>query len=200
LIGPEVTSPEVTSPEVTSRPDRDLVAPTDAELRRRYAAYRLGQARSLVGMMPRAAVRPLYRRARRADTDCDDSDPLRELVDFCERLLPLPPFEVWLRDLDQHPDAHLTDLDNAVNTPGPTSPATLEARALRRLEREWIVRLKGFRDREVWRGFIAFEDSATGQVHRTALIFREAGPADLRERFLSFESAALGAFLRSALP
>jgi hypothetical protein len=188
------------SPEGAWRSDRDLIAPTDAELRRRYAAYRVGQARSLVGMMPREAVRPLYRRAVRADADGDDSDPLRKLVDFCERILPLPPFEVWLRDLDAHPEAHLTDLDNAANTPGPTSPATLEARALQRAEGEVIARLRGFRDRDVWRGFIAFEDGATGHVHRTALIFREAGPADLRERFLSFESAALGAFLRSALP
>ena len=37
-------------------------------------------------------------------------------------------------------------------------------------------------------------------MHRTALVFRESDPADLRERFLSFESGTLEAFLRSALP
>jgi hypothetical protein len=51
-----------------------------------------------------------------------------------------------------------------------------------------------------WRGFIAFEDARSRDVHRTAVIFREWAPADVRERFMSFEPTALAAFLRSALP
>ena len=52
----------------------------------------------------------------------------------------------------------------------------------------------------VWRGFIAFEDVRSRAVHHTAVIFREWAAADVRERFRSFDRAALSAFLRSALP
>jgi hypothetical protein len=37
-------------------------------------------------------------------------------------------------------------------------------------------------------------------VHRTASIFRETYAEDVRERFASFESSTLVAFLRSAMP
>ncbi len=62
------------------------------------------------------------------------------------------------------------------------------------------AQLKSFREGPVWRGYIAFQDRASGQVHRTTTIFRENDPTDLRERFLSLEEAALMAFLRSTLP
>jgi hypothetical protein len=64
----------------------------------------------------------------------------------------------------------------------------------------WTAHLRSFRDGSTWRGFIAFEDSLSRRVHRTALIFQESGPVDVRDRFLSFEPSALIAFLRSALP
>jgi hypothetical protein len=63
-----------------------------------------------------------------------------------------------------------------------------------------MAHLRSFRDGDAWRGYIAFEEQASKNVHRTALIFRESDPADLRDRFLDFEAVALAAFLRSALP
>ena len=182
----------------------DLVAPTAEELHARYADYRRRHARALVGMLPREAVRPLYRRARtlvdspRCDHECEDN-PLARLSRFCETLLPLPPFEVWLEDLRRSPEAHLGDLDLA-EAPTPAAPATLVARRFAHGGDAWVARLRAFRDREAWRGFIAFEDGVTGTVHRTSLIFRERSPFDLRERFLGFERATLEAFLRSSLP
>ena len=170
------------------------------ELLLEYQAYRKRQARGLVRMLPKEAVRPLYRRAVRAGHgDGTSTDPLATLVDYCETLLPLPPFERWCEDREASPTAHLLDLDDSAAAPTAESPATVEARTFDFDGRPWTAYLRSFRDETAWRGFIAFEERATQHVHRTALIFRESDPADLRERFLEFESVALGAFLRSAL-
>ena len=169
-------------------------------MRRRYAEYRHRQARALVGMMPREAIRPLYRRALRTGVQPSATDPLRVLVQFCEALLPLPPFDRWLEDLETHPEAYLDDLDATGDVPTATAPTTLEARLLGRSTGAWTARLRGFHDPDTWRGFIAFEEVGSGRVHRTSLIFREPGPRALRDRFLSFEPATLEAFLRSTLP
>lgn len=171
------------------------------ELHVRYAAYRRRQASRLVRLLPRDAVRPLYRRARAAATDAPLSDdPLSLLLSFCERLLPLPTFDAWYEDLSANPDAHLADLDDAVDGPTADAPSTLEVRVLEHGGRSWLAQLRAFRDQGLWRGFIAFEDRETGRVHRTATVFCEGRIGELRERFLSFESTALRAFLRSALP
>jgi hypothetical protein len=171
------------------------------ELLDQYRAYRKRQARGLVRMLPREAIRPLYRRARAAGHGVDAaSDPLAVLVDYCETLLPLPPFERWYEDLAASPAAHLHDLDDSATAPTADAPATVEARALELDGAPWIAYLRSFRDGSAWRGYIAFEDAHAGRVHRTALIFRENDPADLRDRFLDFEPVALAAFLRSALP
>lgn len=189
---------------------RDLVGSpepgADEDLRGRYAAYRRRQAARLVQMLPREAVRPLYRRAR---AECErpalevvgtEDDPLALLVAFSERILPLPPFEVWLDDLQRHPDGHLTDLADSVDGPTAEAPSTMEVRSVDYHGRPWLARLRSFCDAGLWRAYIAFEERDSGRVHRTAAVFCEAHPADLRERFLSFEPATLEAFLRSALP
>ena len=95
---------------------------------------------------------------------------------------------------------HLEDLDDSAAAPTAEAPATVEARPFEYGGAPWIAYLRSFRDGAAWRGYIAFEEHASRRVHRTALIFRESNPADLRERFLDFAPVALGAFLRSALP
>ena len=176
------------------------------ELQERYDAYRRRQAARLVQMLPKDAVRPLYRRARdeaqRAGTlpEGGEGDPLALLMDFCQRILPLPPFEVWLKDLYAHPDGHLTDLAEAAGGPTAEAPSTMEVRSVEYNGRPWVATLRSFREQDLWRGYIAFEERDSGRVHRTAAVFCEDHPSDLRERFLSFESTALEAFLRSALP
>lgn len=168
--------------------------------RARYALYREQQARVLINLMPREAIRPLYRRALREGIVAPDKDPLAALVRYCESLIPLPPFEVWKADVAENPEAHLESPDDFRTTPTSAAPATLEARAMTRDRSAWTARLKGFREGGAWRGFIAFEDAASGAVHRTTLIFCEAGPMELRDRFLGFESGTLEAFLRSTCP
>ncbi len=178
----------------------------EAELRDRYDAYCRRQASRLLQLMPREAVRPLYRRARdearRSDALGDDGeeDPLALLMRFCRRLLPLPPFEVWREDLGRHPEAHFTDLEESADVPTADAPSTMEVRSLEVHGRPWLARLRSFREAGLWRGYISFEEEGSGRVHRTAAVFCESDAGELRERFLSFEHAALEAFLRSALP
>lgn len=172
------------------------------EFRVQYEAYRVRQARGLVRMLPRDVIRPLYRRAIVAEraTEVGIADPLAVLLKYCETLLPLPPFEVWAEDASLNPVAHLHDLDDSADVPTAAAPATLERRLFDHAGQAWLADLRSFRDRGTWRGYISFLGRRSGEVHRTALIFRESGAADVRERFLSFESAVLEAFLRSALP
>lgn len=176
------------------------------ELRERYAAYRRRQATRLVQMLPRDAIRPLYRRARAeapragAGATGSEDDPLALLVRYCETLLPLPPFETWCADLERNPDAHFTDMEDSADGPTADAPSTMDARTVDFGGRPWLVRLCSFRDAGVWRGYIAFEEGGSGRVHRTAAVFCEQGAQELRERFASFDSSALQAFLRSALP
>jgi len=171
------------------------------ELLLEYRAYRKRQARGLVGLLPKEAVRPLYRRALRAGHgEKQSTDPLATLVDYCETLLPLPPFERWCEDREASPSAYLRDLDDSATAPTAEAPTTVETRTFDVGGTPWIAHLRSFRDGDAWRGYIAFEERESRSVHRTALIFRESDPADLRERFLDFEPVALSAFLRSALP
>ncbi len=174
--------------------------PARSELLQRYRAYRRAQASSLVRMLPREAIRPLYRRARESLRVRPADDPLAVLTRYCETLLPLPPYETWLRDLRAHPDAHLRDLEESVEAPTADAPSTVEVRALSAGGRRWRASLHSFRDQGAWRGFIAFQEEGVTRRHRTAAIFCEEDPAELRERFLSFAPATLEAFLRSSLP
>lgn len=173
-----------------------------SELRRQYLAYRTRQARALAQLLPRDAIRPLYRRARElADDDgFGQEDPMTVLVEYCEQILPLPPFDVWLQDATLHPAAHLLDLDESADVPTAHAPVTMEARQFEYDDRPWVAHLRSFRDGPTWRAFIAFEERRSGRVHRTAVVFCEDDPTHLRERFLSFETASLEAFLRSSLP
>lgn len=175
-----------------------LESPRD--LHERYAAYRRAQASGLVRLLPQDAIRPLYRRAREAMGPGDAEDPLSLLVRYCERVLPLPPFDVWREDLALNPEAHLEDLDRSASAPTAGAPSTVEVRELHHAGRPWRAKLRSFRDQGVWRGFIAFESEPGMPAHRTTTIFCESGLSELRDRFLSFSSATLEAFLRSALP
>jgi hypothetical protein len=150
--------------------------------------------------MPREAIRPLYRRALRDGFGAEVGDPMAALVECCENLLPLPPFEMWCEDVRRNPGAHLDDADDTAVTPTSEAPLTQASREFAHADRRWTAHLRSYRDDTGWCGFIAFEDPITTRVHRTASIFRETYAEDVRERFASFESSTLVAFLRSAMP
>jgi hypothetical protein len=171
------------------------------ELEAQYAAYRRRQARGLIRLLPREAIRPLYRRALDEGFGKETaSDPLGALLRYCEVLLPLPPFDAWRDDLHRNATAHLQDLDDSAEAPTADAPTTVEARRFEFEGCTWVARLRSYREGHTWRGYITFEDEIAHRVHRTALIFSEGDPVDVRERFLGFDLAALRAFLRSALP
>jgi hypothetical protein len=175
--------------------------PTDQELRARYRAYRRRQARGLIRLLPRDAVRPLYRRAVAANGGGSGADdPLEVLVRYCEALLPLPPYEAWKADHLSNPLAHLHELDDSAEAPCVKAPATLDARFLEHDGRRWVAYVRSYREGSVWRGFIAFQCERSTRVLRTTVIFRESTAADVRVRFLDFDEGALRAFLRSCLP
>ena len=116
-------------------------------------------------LLPREAVRPLYRRARdearRADALADggEADPLALLARFCRRLLPLPPFEVWREDLRSHPEGHFADLEESADVPTADAPSTMEVRSLEVRGRPWLAHLRSFREAGLWRGYISFEEA-----------------------------------------
>jgi len=171
------------------------------ELEAQYQAYRRRQARGLMRLLPKDAVRPLYRRALEEGLgDNTSDDPLGALLSLCERLLPLPPFETWREDLRLHASAHLEDVDDSADAPTADAPTTVEARRFTLDDATWVARLRCYREGATWRGYIAFESERAERVHRTTLIFSERDPVGVRERFLDFDLASLQAFLRSALP
>lgn len=151
------------------------------------------------------------------DATARAEDPLDVLVRFCARLLPLPPFAVWLADLRAHPGAHLAEWAEGAGGPPATAPVTLATRGFEAGGRSWQARLRSYHETGAWRGFIAFEraewaDRGDGadrspasravavDAYRTAAVFRESDPETLRTRFEEFDGRALAAFLRSCLP
>jgi hypothetical protein len=154
-------------------------------------------------MLPEGAARALFRRARSEDSTNTRSvteDPLAALTRYCEGLLPLPPYEVWKRDLLLHPDAHLADLADSVDQPIADRPSTVMTRDFTSGGRRWKAHLRSFRESGLWRGYIAFEEDGSTRFHRTGMVFCEDDVQGLRRSFESFENASLQAFLRSALP
>lgn len=174
---------------------------SEEELLRWYHAYRRRQARRLVSILPRDAVRPLYRAALAATgaASADGADPLSVLMEHCAKVLPLPPFEVWLADLARHPQAHFEDWDEAVDAPSSADPATLAARELIRGDERWRVALCAYPQDGTWRAHLSFTGPALHDSHRTAAVFREPSAEALRDRFMDFDITSLEAFLRSCL-
>ncbi|MFC1574526.1 hypothetical protein ACFL3Z_00410 [Gemmatimonadota bacterium] len=158
----------------------------------------------MVSLLPKEAIRPLYARAREWAREIGvevEKDPLATLLLFLQEILPLPPFEAWLADRTHHLDAHLKEeFESAQAHRRASPPVTVESRGMELDGRRWRATLNLFRRDEAWRGFIAFRPLAGPGGVRTADIFREEDPDEIRNRFLSFHSQTLQAFLRSVLP
>lgn len=181
----------------------------DSELRGRYEAYRLRQARALASILPTEAVRPLYARAREWSKTLGGSkpraeqehDPLALFILYLQELLPLPPLEVWLEDRVHHFQAHLEEeFESAQAHQRPSPPVTVESRGVVLDRQRWTAVLNLFCRDGAWRGFIAFQTANEAEALRTTDIFREENPEEIRGRFLAFHDQTLQAFLRSVLP
>jgi hypothetical protein len=191
---------------LSAEPPSDVLTllPQDPDLDRRYDEYCRRQAAALVSILPREAVRPLYARARewgRASGLQTEKDPLATLLLFLQQVLPLPPREVWMHDRVANLEAHLREeFESPQAGRCPPPPLTVEARWMEAKGRRWRASLHLFHRGEAWRGFITFHSMEGGEGFRTADIFREEDPEEIRARFLGYQDHTLQAFLRSVFP
>ncbi len=179
-----------------------------SELRRLYRAYRLRESQAFLRLIPREGIRPLYGAARAWAKEReihDGRDPMSALLAYVLEILPLPPFEVWVRDREANRFDHLVA---RATQPAPvrvSRPATVDRRTFRHRRRRWAARLKLFRAGGGWRGYIAFQPDreatagGTGNL-RTTDIFVDADPSAIRDRFREYRDDTLRGFLRSVLP
>ena len=180
------------------------VLPSDAEaLKGRYEEYCRQQVTLLLEIIPREAVRPLYRRARIWATERglhETKDPMSTLRGFCRELLPLPPFEVWLLDYEDHRVAHPGAAAEWAPLAEPMKPIAVDVRSVEHEAEPWHGTLEVYRGGDVWRGLIRFQRDGEEDHFRTGEIFCEDDLQELRNRFNSFNAPTMSAFLRSTLP
>jgi hypothetical protein len=167
-----------------------------------YERYCDRQARELLQLIPREGLRALARRARQEwppDRAPDDGidDPLARAVRMARRLLPLPPYPVWVREYVEDRGPFLEAL-GIEDSPARREPVLVEVRSL---PDGWTTGLHLYKREGEWRGFLQFTRGLeTGDVHRTAEIFRGGAPREIRQRFRDYRLATLEAFLRSIRP
>lgn len=182
----------------------DEVVVSDPVAEIRYKAYRQRQARALVSLIPPEVVRPLYATARewvRRDGQEVGKDPLATFLLFLENILPLPPLELWKTDRTENLAEHLREEFEGVEALQSRSiPMRVDSRPVEHRGENWRATLHLFRRDEAWRGYIQFSTGKDDTRVRTADIFREDNPEEVRERFLDCHPDTLKAFLRSVLP
>jgi hypothetical protein len=190
--------------QLDTRTSSSCVVREDPELAARYEEYCRRQAKGLVSILPKNAIRPLYARARewgRMTGKEVEKDPLATFVRYLQEVMPLPPRAVWEADRSKNLAAHVREeFDSPPAQHRSSPPVTVESRGMEMDGRRWRATLNLFRKDEAWRGFIIFNPLGESEVARTADIFREEDPDDIRNRFLGFHNQTLQAFLRSVLP
>lgn len=173
------------------------------ELRERYEAYCTWQGEILPTLVPREAIRPMSRAAREWALERGletGKDPLALLRRYCQAILPLPPFEVWVGRFRSHPEAFLEIPARVGALPGSANVSSIVA--VRDVEHGgvfWTAALNVRQSDSGWRGFIGFT-GARGTTVQTAEIFMDPSLDCVRDRFWTLEPDTLSAFLRSALP
>ena len=125
---------------------------------------------------------------------------MRSLVRFCRTILPLPPYGVWLEDFHRNRMEYLRESMEAGMGTAPAEPLTVDVRPISHGDGPWNAGLALFQEGDQWRGYITFQESPGARAARTADIFLDGDPEEIRNRFRSFRTATLEAFLRSALP
>ena len=180
------------------------VSPSDTgAVKGRYEEYCRQQVTLLLEIIPREAVRPLYRRARIWATERglhDTKDPMSTLRVFCREVLPLPPFEVWRSDYENHRVAHAGGRVEWVLLAEPMDPIAVDVRRMEHEAEPWHGTLEVYRGGDAWRGLIRFQREGEEGQFRTGEIFCEDDLQDLRTRFNSFIASTMSALLRSTLP
>lgn len=162
-----------------------------------YERYCDQEARNLLQIIPRPGLRSLYRAAREDEVPNPGiPDSIGLLVRYTRKLLPLPPYEIWL-------DAYLTDRRPFLAALGiESAPVRSEPVmvAVRPASDGWMAELHLIRRDDRWCGFVQFRREVGQPGHRTAEIFRGGEPEEIRRSFQEYRPATLDAFLRSVLP
>jgi hypothetical protein len=131
----------------------------------------------------------------------ESQDPMATLLAYCERLLPLPPFDVWRADYNSHRLAYMEELSRPPLEAVQAEPVMVSVRGIHPAdEPTWYATLFVGHDGSDWRGHIAFHNDATAGAQRTTDIFIEDDLDAIKSRFADFSDATLVAFLRSTLP
>jgi hypothetical protein len=192
-------------------------------LRSLYERYCDTEARELLALIPREGLRRLWGRARdRANSDEGrDTGPLRpgepplEALEWLRAeardLLPLPPYESWVKAYVTGRAAFLERMGIAT-APERSGPVTVAVRPVNAI---WWAHLNMERRDVGWVGHIAFhmgadaalpgaeggagESGRNGGV-RTTDIFRGERPEEIRDSFREFTAHTLEGFLRSVSP
>ena len=98
------------------------------------------------------------------------NDPLATLLLFLQEVIPLPPFDVWLRDRSENLAAHLEEEFTSAPAHRRVSPPVMvESRGMRLGEAPWRASLSVFRRDEAWRGFISFRIGGGRHAGRTCM-------------------------------
>jgi hypothetical protein len=118
---------------------------------------------------------------------------------FCRDILPLPPFEVWLCDYENHHAAHVS-AGSEWSLAASKEPQAVEFRRIEHDSEPWQGTLEVYHGGDAWRGLIRFQREGAEAHFRTAEIFCEHDLQELRNRFISFTAPTMSAFLRSTLP
>jgi hypothetical protein len=197
------TGPESDRPGTRVGPADHGGSPSNVALKGHYQEYCRQQVSLLLEIIPREAVRPLYRRARIWATRQglhESKDPMATLRAFCRDVLPLPPFEIWLSDYGAQGVSDVGPELGSSSWAEPMEPVAVEVRRMEHEAEPWHGTLEVYRGGDGWRGFIRFQRDGEERHFRTGEIFCEDNLQDLRNRFISFTAPTLSAFLRSTLP
>ena len=193
-------------------------------LRALYQRYCDNEARELLVLLPREGLRALWGRARERasapEEGGDGSNPGELPLDAFELLraeardiLPLPPYDVWLKAYVTGRAAFLERMGIAT-APERRGPVTVAVRPVNAI---WWAHLNMEGCDRGWVGHIAFHTGADailcdaadpegtagtlrGGGGRTTDIFRGESPDEIRDRFRGFTTQTLEAFLRSVTP
>ena len=185
-------------------PFRPLLPDT---LRALYQRYCETEARELVELLPREGRRSLLRGAL-SRSGAGGALSVDLLLEEARELLPLPPYEVWVRSYLADRNVYLSRMGIPA-VPERPSPVTVDVHPV---GNGWWATLNLARSGEGWLGHVSFHpdpESAVSAgrggggaaVHpacRTAEIFRGEDPEELRARFHGLGRHALEGLLRSA--
>ena len=186
-------------------------------LRSLYERYCDTEARELLALIPREGLRSLWGRARERALagEAGDSGRMRpgepplEALEWLRAeargILPLPPYESWVKAYVSGRAAFLERMGIAT-APERSEPVTVAVRPVNAI---WWAHLNMERRDVGWVGHIAFHmgadagfpgESGRNGGFRTTDIFRGESPEEIRDSFREFTAHTLEGFLRSVAP